>query len=145
VRRCSAEADDLLEVDLLGRCRSGYREATTELDLPLRVYLRRPESGARIHAHPPVAISRVQDGREGLPGDGLPEIVLLRAKRHAFPTPDRKRPHRAMQSSGWVFGTLGADTPGRALSGMTRLTREQVDELERMRGTSSHEQNDPGY
>ena len=49
------ESEDLVEVDLDGRRLDGSREATTELDLHLRVYRRRPDCGAVVHAHPPAA------------------------------------------------------------------------------------------
>ena len=48
--------DDLVEVDLGGGRTRGCREATTELDLHLRVYRRREDCGAVVHLpRPPVS------------------------------------------------------------------------------------------
>jgi hypothetical protein len=61
----------------------------------------------------------------------LPEIALLMGE---VPCSLRHR------------GEPGLRGCGRAVSGnMTRLTREQIDALERMRGMPSHGQNDLGY
>jgi L-fuculose-phosphate aldolase len=68
--------DDLVEVDLAGSRTRGCREPTTELDLHLRVYRRREDCGAVVHAHPPTATGFAVAG-QGLPGDVLPEIALL--------------------------------------------------------------------
>lgn len=70
------EAADLVQVDLAGVRVGGFREATTELDLHLRIHRARPEVGAVIHAHPPTATGLALAG-EGLPGDLLPEVTLL--------------------------------------------------------------------
>lgn len=67
---------DLVQVDLAGLRIGGFREATSELDLHLRIYRFRPDAGAVIHAHPPSATGLALAG-EGLPGDLLPEITLL--------------------------------------------------------------------
>jgi len=70
------EPEDLVEVGLDGRRLDGSREATTELDLHLRIYRCRPDCGAVVHAHPPAATGFAVAG-EGIPGDVLPEITLL--------------------------------------------------------------------
>lgn len=68
--------DDLVQVNLQGEVRRGFRAPTTELDLHLRIYRQRPECGAVVHAHPPVATGFAAARRE-LPADALPELVLL--------------------------------------------------------------------
>jgi L-fuculose-phosphate aldolase len=65
--------EDLVEVDLAGRDLNGYREATTELDLPLRAYRQRTECGAVVHGHPPTATAFAVAG-EGLPGTYFPKL-----------------------------------------------------------------------
>jgi L-fuculose-phosphate aldolase len=67
---------DLVRVSLAGERLGGFRKATTELDLHLRVYGGRPEAGAVVHAHPPTVTGFAVAG-EGLPCDVLPELALL--------------------------------------------------------------------
>ncbi len=67
---------DLVQVDFTGTRIGGFREATSELDLHLRIHQARPDVGAVIHAHPPTATGLALAG-EGLPGDLLPEVTLL--------------------------------------------------------------------
>ncbi len=66
---------DLVLVDLAGTHRGGFRKATTELDLHLRVYQERADVGAVVHAHPPVATGFAVAGA-GLPANVLPELIL---------------------------------------------------------------------
>ena len=47
------EPEDLVEVGLDGRRLDGSREATTELDLHLRIYRCRPDCGAVVHGDRP--------------------------------------------------------------------------------------------
>ena len=166
--------EDLVEVDLKGSRRRGCREATTELDLHLRVYQRREDCGAVVHAHPPTATGFAVAG-QGLPGDVLPEIALLMGEVPCVPyatagTPglgDAAEPfldrHVALLLANHGALTWGRDLAqarirmeslehgarillaARALGRVNRLTREQIDVLERMRGTSSHGQIDNGY
>jgi L-fuculose-phosphate aldolase len=163
---------DLVEVDLAGTRRNGYREATTELDLHLRAYRQRKECGAVVHAHPPTATAFAV-AREGLPRDVLPEIALLMGEVPCVPyattgTPalgDAAEPflarHVAILLANHGALTWGSDLTqarirmeslehaarillaARVLGTVSRLTREQVDALERMRGTLSYGQD--GY
>jgi len=57
---------DPVEVRLDGVRLDGSRQATTELDLHLRLYRRRRDCGAVVHAHPPGATAF------GLAGEGFP-------------------------------------------------------------------------
>ncbi|MGH7508599.1 MAG: class II aldolase/adducin family protein [Gemmatimonadales bacterium] len=165
---------DLVEVDLNGRRRHGCRDATTELDLHLRVYRVREECGAVIHAHPPTATGFAVVG-QGLPGDVLPEITLLLGEVPCVPyattgTPalgDAAEPflrrHLALLLANHGALTWGRDLTearirmeslehgarillaARALGRVNRLTRDQIDALERMRGNPSHGQDHHGY
>jgi L-fuculose-phosphate aldolase len=165
--------DDLVEVDLDGRRLGGSREATTELDLHLRVYRRRPDCGAVVHAHPPAATGFAVAG-EGIPGDVLPEITLLMGEVPLVPygtagTPalgDAVEPfipdHDAVLLANHGALTWGPDLrvarvrmeslehgarillAARTLGTVTHLTREQTDALQRLRGTARHGQL-PGY
>jgi L-fuculose-phosphate aldolase len=164
---------DLVEVDLEGRRLGGSREATTELDLHLRVYRRRTDCGAVVHAHPPAATGFAVAG-EGIPGDVLPEITLLMGAVPVVPygttgTPalgDAVEPfipsHDAVLLANHGALTWAPDLRGarirmeslehgarillaaRTLGTVTRLSREQIDALQRLRGIARHGQL-PGY
>lgn len=124
--KADLQPGDVVEVDLEGRHLGGCRQATTELDLHTRVYRCRSDCGAVVHAHPPLATAFAVAG-EGIPDDVLPEITLLLGPVPVVP-----------------YATPG--TPAsRSLGRVTRLTREQIDDLERLRGTSRHGQSDLGY
>ncbi|MGQ9919906.1 MAG: class II aldolase/adducin family protein [Desulfobacca sp.] len=69
------QVEDLVLVDPDGRVIAGRGRPTSELLLHLEVYRQRPEAGAVIHAHPPVATAcTIADVSltEGI----LPEVVL---------------------------------------------------------------------
>lgn len=166
--------EDLVEVDLAGAHLGGSRQATTELDLHLRVYRRRPECGAVVHAHPPTATAFAVAG-EGIPDDVLAEITALvgRVPLVPYATPgtpalgDAVEPfvaaHEAVLLANHGALAWGADLAqarirmeslehaarillaARSLGRVTRLTRDQIDDLERLRGMSRHGQTDPGY
>jgi L-fuculose-phosphate aldolase len=172
--KAELRVEDLVEVDLKGIRRSGYREASTELDLHLRAYRRRKDCGAVVHAHPPTATAFAVAG-EGLPGDVLPEIALLMGEVPCVPyattgTPglgDAAEPFLA-RCVAVLLANHGALTWGsdltqarirmeslehaarillaaRLLGRVSRLTREQLDALQQMRGMSAHGQTDRGY
>jgi len=66
--------DDLVEVSMDGARISGYREPSSEVQLHVRLYARRPDVQAVVHAHPPVATGFAVAG-EGFETDVLPELV----------------------------------------------------------------------
>lgn len=66
--------EDLVEVALDGRRLSGDREPSSEVILHLRMYSRRPDVRAVVHAHPPVATGFAVAG-EGLDAPVLPELI----------------------------------------------------------------------
>ena len=66
---------DLVEVALSGERRAGRREASSEIRMHLRIYERRPDVRAVVHAHPPTATAFAVAG-EGLMANVLPEIIF---------------------------------------------------------------------
>ena len=67
--------EDILRVSLTGEVLEGNGKPTSELLLHLEVYQVRPEAGAVIHAHPPIATAFTIAGislAEGI----LPEVIL---------------------------------------------------------------------
>jgi L-fuculose-phosphate aldolase len=166
--------DDLVEVDLEGTPLGGSRQATTELDLHLRVYRRRRDCGAVVHAHPPAATAFAVAG-QGIPADVLPEIALLVGEVPLVPyattgTPalgDAVEPyldaHEAVLLANHGAVAWGVDLArarirmetlehgarillaARGLGRVNRLTPDQMDDLERLRGMSRHGQSDLGY
>ena len=66
---------DLVEVRLNGARIRGTRPASTELAVHLRIYTQRPDVGAIVHAHPPVATGFAVAG-EGFASCVLPEVIF---------------------------------------------------------------------
>jgi L-fuculose-phosphate aldolase len=155
---------DLVEVDLAGRPCRGSRRASSELDLHLRVYRARPDCGAVVHAHPPMATAFAVAG-EPIPADVLPELILYLGPVPLVPyamtgTPalgDAVEPylpeHVAVLLTNHGAVTWGPDLAtaqirmeslehsarillaARALGHTSRLTPEQVRALDQRRGT----------
>ncbi len=166
--------EDLVEVDLDGAHLGGSRQATTELDLHLRVYRRRRECGAVVHAHPPIATAFAVAG-EGIPANVLPEIALLMGEVPVVPYATMGTPalgnaaepfldaHEVVLLANHGALAWGADLAkarirmeslehaarillaARSLGRVIRLTPDQMHDLERLRGKSRHGQSDPGY
>ena len=67
--------DDLVEVQADGRPVRGTRRASTELAVHLRIYGRRPDVGAVVHAHPPIATGFAVAGK-GFASCVLPEVIF---------------------------------------------------------------------
>jgi L-fuculose-phosphate aldolase len=67
---------DLVVVDHGGNHVAGSGRASSELGMHLRIYARRPDVRAVVHAHPPVATAFAVTG-EDLMAPVLPEIVVL--------------------------------------------------------------------
>jgi L-fuculose-phosphate aldolase len=68
--------DDLMVVDLAGNPVAGSGRASSELGMHLRIYERRPDVRAVVHAHPPFATAFAVAG-EDLMSPVLPEIVVF--------------------------------------------------------------------
>jgi L-fuculose-phosphate aldolase len=163
-----------VDVDREGRQLGGSHTATTELDLHLRVYRRRRDCGAVVHAHPPTATAFSVAG-EGIPGNVLPEVTLLMGEVPLAPyattgTPalgDAVEPfleaHEAVLLANHGAVTWGPTlaaarirmeslehaarilAAARSLGPITRLTPDQMTDLERLRGKPRHGQIDHGY
>jgi L-fuculose-phosphate aldolase len=73
--KVDVEPDDLVVLDGEGRHVAGERRASTEVAVHLRIYARRDDVGAVVHAHPPTATGFAVAG-EGLAADVLPELIL---------------------------------------------------------------------
>jgi L-fuculose-phosphate aldolase len=67
--------DDLVVVTLDGRVRAGRHAPSSELRMHLRIYQRRPDVGAIVHAHPPTATGFAVAG-EAFVAPVLPEVIL---------------------------------------------------------------------
>ena len=67
--------EDLVMVDLNGRTTSGSRAPSSELQMHLRIYQRRPDAMAVVHAHPPLATGFAVAG-ENFVAPVLPEVIL---------------------------------------------------------------------
>ena len=76
--RCKAdlEPDELVELSLGGILRDPDRKPSTEIRMHLRVYEKRADVLAVVHAHPPTATGFAVAG-EGLMAPVLPELMLL--------------------------------------------------------------------
>jgi L-fuculose-phosphate aldolase len=73
--KVDVRAADLVEVRLDGRRTRGTRPPSSELAVHLRIYARRPDVGAIVHAHPPVATGFAVAG-EGFASCVLPEVIF---------------------------------------------------------------------
>ena len=68
-------ADDMVEIDLDGGRVRGHRRPSSEIDMHLRILRRRPDVGAVVHAHPPVATGFSVAG-EAFDACVLPELIF---------------------------------------------------------------------
>jgi L-fuculose-phosphate aldolase len=67
--------DDVVEVDLSGKRVRGQRRPSSEIDMHLRILRARPDVGAVVHAHPPVATGFSVAG-ESFNACVLPELIF---------------------------------------------------------------------
>jgi L-fuculose-phosphate aldolase len=74
--KIDVQAEQLVLVDASGKGVAGSLRPSSELGMHLRIYERRPDVGAVVHAHPPLATAFGVAG-EDLMKPVLPEIVLL--------------------------------------------------------------------
>lgn len=56
-------SEDMVIVDLEGRQLAGTRKVTSEIGMHLAIYQSRPDAGAVIHSHPPIATGFACSGR----------------------------------------------------------------------------------
>ncbi|HEX5387583.1 MAG TPA: class II aldolase/adducin family protein [Gemmatimonadales bacterium] len=148
-----------------GPRRPRFRRPSSELDLHLRVYRQSEECGAVVHAHPPVATAFAVAG-EPIPGDVLAEVALLMGEVPVVPYATTGTPalgdvaapflarHPAVLLANHGAVTWGADLTvarirmeslehaarilfaARALGRVTRLTTDQLQALQHLRGKS---------
>jgi L-fuculose-phosphate aldolase len=112
---------DMVLVDLRGHKRRGRHNPTSELDLHLRILARRPDVGAVVHAHPPVATGFGVAGQD-LHIFVLPELILQCGDVPLVPygtpgTPevaDRLEPHLVGHDV-WLLANHGAVAVGATL------------------------------
>jgi L-fuculose-phosphate aldolase len=67
--------EDMVEVDLHGKRIRGQRRPSSEIDMHLRILRGRPDVGAVVHAHPPVATGFSVAG-EAFNACVLPELIF---------------------------------------------------------------------
>lgn len=73
--KVDVRAADLVELSLAGARSAGARSASSEVAMHLRIYRRRADVAAVVHAHPPAATAFTVAGRP-LAADALPEIMF---------------------------------------------------------------------
>jgi L-fuculose-phosphate aldolase len=73
--KVDVQPDDLVELGLDGRKRGGHRDASTEVGMHVRIYERRADVGAVVHAHPPTATAFAVAGRDFMAAV-LPEVIF---------------------------------------------------------------------
>jgi len=73
--KLDVQPDDLVELGLDGRKRSGRLEASTEVGMHVRIYEQRPDVGAVVHAHPPTATAFAVAGEDFMAAV-LPEVIF---------------------------------------------------------------------
>lgn len=115
-------AEDLVVVDMEGRELEGSRSPSSELRMHLRIYQRRPDARAVVHAHPPTATGFAVAG-ESFMAPVLPEVILQMGAVPLVPyaTPgtdalaDALEPYLARHDA-VLLANHGATTLGRTLT-----------------------------
>lgn len=171
--KADVEPDDLVELSMSGEHRRGSRRASSEIGMHLRIYARRPDVHAVVHAHPPTATGFAVAG-EGFMACVLPEIIFQLGVVPLVPyaTPgttalaDSLEPYISGHD-GFLLANHGATTVGptlgmahqrmeslehtarilltaRLLGRVTTLSAEQVQALEALRRSARPEDVYPG-
>jgi L-fuculose-phosphate aldolase len=130
--KVDVQPDDLVEMTLEGKRLSGYRSPSSEVHLHIRMYSRRPDVQAVVHAHPPIATGFAVAG-EGFEAPVLPELVALMGRVPLVPyaTPgtealgDRFEPFIA-EHDAFLMANHGALTMGPSLS----IAHQRMESLE---------------
>lgn len=123
---------DLVEISPAGEPRHGRRAPSTEILMHLRIYARRPDVVAVVHAHPPTATAFAVAGLTIMDGV-LPEVMLQMGAVALVPyaTPgtgalaDRMEPFLAGHDA-FLLANHGATTVGRSL----RSAHQRMESLE---------------
>ena len=124
--------NDLVELSLDGAGRRGARRASSEVLMHLRIYNRRPDVMAVVHAHPPTATGFAVAG-EGLVACVLPEVIFQVGQvpllRYATPGSDALadsfEPYLATHDA-FLLANHGATTLGPSLL----LAHQRMESLE---------------
>ena len=124
--------NDLVELSLDGAPRRGGRRASSEVSMHLRIYRRRPDVMAVVHAHPPTATGFAVAG-EGLVACILPEVIFQVGQvpllRYATPgseeLADTFEPYLATHDA-FLLANHGATTLGPSLL----LAHQRMESLE---------------
>lgn len=124
--------DDLVELALDGRRLRGHRRASSEIAMHLRIYQRRPDVQAVVHAHPPVATGFAVAG-ESFSACVLPEVIFQVGWVPLVPyaTPgtselaDRFEPFLA-EHDAFLMANHGATTVGPSLT----MAHQRMESLE---------------
>ena len=126
------QADDIVVVDLAGGLLEGGLRPSSEIRMHLRVYQRREDVSAVVHAHPPIATAFGVAG-EDLTAAILPEIILQMGRVPLVPyrTPgtdavaDVLEPYLAGHDA-FLLANHGATTLGPSLS----VAHQRMESLE---------------
>jgi L-fuculose-phosphate aldolase len=120
--KAEVEEHDLVLMTLDGNRIGGRHEASSEVAMHLAAYRARPDIGAVVHAHPPVATAFAVAGL-GLPGDVLPELALQVGEVPLVPygTPGTEALPESMNPwlpnhDAFLLANHGATTLGRTLA-----------------------------
>jgi len=121
--RCKGDLvpDDIVELSLDGTTRDKDRMPSTEIAMHLRIYEKRGDVAAVVHAHPPTATGFAVAG-EGLTAPVLPELMLLTGPVPLVPygqpgtaaLADRLEPFLAAHDA-FLLANHGATTVGRTI------------------------------
>ena len=122
---------DLVELSLAGVHTGGSRAASSEAAMHLRAYRRRPDVGAVVHAHPPVATAFTV-ARRAVDAAALPEIMFQMGEVALVPyaTPGTERLADAFepflaQHDAFLMSNHGATTVGPTL----RVAHQRMESL----------------
>ena len=130
--KVDVEPDDLVEVTLQGERVAGYRAPSSEVNLHVRIYSRRPDVQAVVHAHPPVATGFALAG-EGFEANLLPEVTVQLGRVPVVPyatpgtgaLPDACEPYLDSHDA-FLMANHGAVTTGPSLL----LAHQRMESLE---------------
>jgi L-fuculose-phosphate aldolase len=119
--KVDVEPDDLVVVTLEGERVAGYRAPSSEVNLHVRIYSRRPDVQAVVHAHPPVATGFAVAG-EGFDTNLLPEVTVQLGRVPVVPyatpgttaLPDACEPYLDAHDA-FLMANHGAVTTGTSL------------------------------
>jgi L-fuculose-phosphate aldolase len=123
---------NLVEVDLDGKKLRGTHRPSSELGMHLRIYRRRPDVRAVVHAHPPAATACAVAGL-GVAADVLPELILQLGEVPLVPyaTPGTEAVADGLEPflerhDAFLMANHGATTTGATL----RLAHQRMESLE---------------